>query len=66
MAADKLMTVAEFGARLGVSRAAAYRLVAAGRITTVDVSCGGRPKLRVTEAAFERYLAANTIPGRAA
>lgn len=59
------MTVAEFGQRLGrVSRAAAYRIVAAGKVEVVNVSSGRRPRLRITEAALHKYLEQNKISAR--
>ncbi len=60
-----LMTVAEFGRRLGVSRATAYRIVAAGYIDRTDVG-RGKANTRISEAAYTRYLAANTKRGRRA
>lgn len=45
----QLITVPEAARRLGVSRATAYRLVAAGELQVVDLSRKGalRPMLRV-------------------
>ncbi len=63
--AEQLMTVAEFAARLGVSRATAYRIIAAGHI---DRSYTGPAKtiLRISEADYTRYLAAAKVRGRRA
>lgn len=61
------MSVSEFGRRIGVSPATAYRLVAAGAVSVTNVDASGsRPRLRVTEAALERFLAKREIKGRAA
>lgn len=54
-----LMTVREFGARIGVSRSSAYEIVAARRIDTTDVGTGRRPRLRISEDALKRYIARN-------
>jgi excisionase family DNA binding protein len=63
----KAMSIPEFAARLGVHRATAYRLIAAGAVTVTDVSASGKkPRLRITEAAYERFLSKREIKGRAA
>lgn len=61
-----LMTVAEFGRRLGIGRATAYRVVAAGQVDTTDVAVKGRPRLRISETAYQRYVSRRTEQGRAA
>lgn len=52
-----LMTVTEFGQRIGVKRATAYRIVAARQVDTTDVAVRGRPRLRISEEALKRYVA---------
>lgn len=64
--AQQLMTVAEFGRRLGVSRATAYRIVAAGYIDRTPVGPGRAPMTRISEAALTRYLARREVRGRRA
>lgn len=61
-----LMTVTEFGRRLGVSRATAYRKVAARQVATTDVAVKGKPRLRISEDALKRYIAGRTEQGSAA
>ena len=55
------MTVAQFGKRIGVGRATAYRLVAAGRVAVVNVGTGRRPRLRVSEEAFQEFVRQNEL-----
>lgn len=56
------MSVTEFGRRLGISPASAYRIVAAGEVDLVDgKATGKRPRIRITEAALERFLARRKI-----
>jgi hypothetical protein len=65
VAGERLMTVTEFGDRIGVPRATAYRIVAAGQIDCTNVSTGTqRPRIRISEAAYKRYIAAREIKGR--
>lgn len=52
-----LMTVEEFGRRLKVGRATAYRIVAARQVDVTDIAVKGRPRLRISEKALERYVA---------
>lgn len=61
-AAGDLMTVAEFGARLKISRASAYRLIATGVVARTPVGVGGAT--RISEAAYEQYVADQTRPAR--
>lgn len=56
------MTVAEFGRRIGVGRASAYRIVAARKVATTDVGTGRRPRLRISEKALEAYIARHEEP----
>ena len=67
MSAGKdLMTLAQWGRRLGISPATAWRRFRDGEIETVNVGSPGKPKLRVTEEAHARYLAARVIRARRA
>lgn len=61
------MSVTEFGKRLGISPASAYRIVAAGEVTLTDAKATGkRPRIRITEAAFEQFLKRRQMRGSAA
>lgn len=62
------MSITEFGRRIGVSRSTAYELVAAGAVELTNVATvpGGRPRLRVTDQALERFLAGRAMRGSAA
>lgn len=60
------MSVENFGRRIGVSRASAYRIVAAGQVALTNVGTGSRPRVRITEAALDAYLKSRTIKGVAA
>lgn len=60
------MTVTEFGLRIGVGRATAYRHVAAGAVDVTDIGTGSRPRLRISEKAYEKFVARRTVQGRAA
>lgn len=61
------MSVIQFGKRLGVSSATAYRLVASRAVDVTDIDASGkRVRLRITEAAYQRFLAKREIKGRAA
>lgn len=55
------LTVAEFGKRIGVGRATAYRLVPAGRVDVVDVAVKGRPRLRISEQALIEFARRNQV-----
>lgn len=61
-----LMTVTEFALRIGATRSTGYRIVAAGQVDTTDIAVKGRPRLRISEDALERYVAARTERVRAA
>lgn len=55
--ADQLLTMPEVAARLGVSRATAYRHVADGSIKTVEAGRGKtRTKSRVRESELVRFM----------
>lgn len=60
------MSVQDFGRRIKVSRASAYRIVAAGLVELTNVGTGDRPRLRITEAALSAYLERQRIGGMAA
>jgi hypothetical protein len=60
------MSVAEFGKRLGISRASAYRIVGAGQVDLTNVGTGKSPRIRITEEALKQYLAGRTFGRRAA
>lgn len=52
------MSVTEFGRRLGISRASAYRIIATGEVDLVDgKATGSRPRVRITEAALAKFIA---------
>lgn len=60
------MTVEQFGDRLGIGRATAYRIVAARQVDTTDVAVRGRPRLRISEDALQKFVARRTEQGSAA
>lgn len=51
-----LLTVEEVAARLGVSVALVYRMVAQQELEHIRVGIGHRGRIRVREAEVERYL----------
>jgi excisionase family DNA binding protein len=61
VSADRLMTLAEVADRLQVSIATVQRRVRAGEIAVLNVGSRLRPRLRVTEADYQRYLASRRI-----
>lgn len=65
-AGERLMTVIQFGERIGVPRSTAYGIVAAGLIDWTNISTGKKPRIRISEAAFQRYVAARERKGRRA
>lgn len=60
----QLLTVPQFAARLGVSRATAYRIVADGLVDPSYVGRGSKPQTRISERALERYLERAEKKGR--
>jgi len=58
------MTVAEFAARLKIGVTAAKTKVANGEIDVINVGSILRPRLRITEAAYQRYIKSREIRGR--
>lgn len=65
MTGEQLMTVVEFGRRIGKSRTAAYRIVVAGDIAVVNVGSRQRPQLRISETDLRAYIEARRIQARA-
>lgn len=63
---EQLISMATFAERLGCSPATAYRIVAAGRIDWTDIGIGGRPRIRISERAFRKYVDGRTEQGRVA
>lgn len=65
-AGERAMSVAEFGKRLGISRASAYRIVGAGQVELTNVGTGETPRIRITETALSQYFANRAFGRRAA
>ncbi len=63
---EQLLKVRDLMARLRVSRATAYRIVARGQIDWTDVATGGRPSIRISEDALRKYVSGRTERGSAA
>jgi len=63
-----VLTIPDVAARLRVSRQTVYRRIAAGELTPTNIAeRGKRAHLRITEAAYQAYIAARTKqPRRAA
>ena len=59
--AEPEMTLAEVGERLKVSERTVQRRVKAGEIEVINVGSRLRPRLRVTEEEYQRYLASRRI-----
>lgn len=55
----QLLTVPQFAARLGVSRATAYRLIAAKRVRVVDIGTGTTPRTRIPDSALAEFIRRN-------
>jgi predicted site-specific integrase-resolvase len=62
-AGERAMTLAEFGASIGVSATTAWRIFRAGQVTVVNVGSRARPRLRVTATAADAYLKLHEIQG---
>lgn len=64
----QLMTVKQFGERIGVSHATAKRKVRAGEVKVINIGSPDRLRFRITEADFERYVESKRVQrrGRAA
>lgn len=54
---ERFLTVKQFAVVVGISKSAAYRLVADGsvRVTNVAPKGSSRPSLRITPAAVARF-----------
>jgi predicted site-specific integrase-resolvase len=65
VSAGRLLTVAEFGERIGVKPRTAQRIVKADKVDKVNVGSAKRPRYRISEAAAERYIAKNEKKARA-
>lgn len=61
---ENLMTLAEWGKRLGVSPVTAWRRFRDGEVEAVNIGSVRRPMLRVTEEAHVEYLRRRKIPAR--
>jgi hypothetical protein len=53
------MSLAEFARRIGVSRTSAWRLATKRRVVTYNAGSGKRARMRVTEAAYQAFVASN-------
>jgi predicted site-specific integrase-resolvase len=59
------MTVVQFAQRLGIPRSTAYLAVKLGQIDVINIATSPlRKRLRITEAAYQRYLKSREIKGR--
>jgi hypothetical protein len=64
---DKLMKVwPDFGQRIDVPRSTAYDIVKAGHVDVVNIGSKRRPRLRISEAAYQRYIRSREHKGRRA
>lgn len=54
---ERLYTVPEWAALIGVSRTTAYAIIGAGQVERVDVGLGSRPRVRISESAHRAYVA---------
>jgi predicted DNA-binding transcriptional regulator AlpA len=66
----RLLTVGETADILGVTPTTVYRAIAAGEIAWVDIAIASgarrpRPRIRITSAAIEEFLARRTSPAAA-
>jgi excisionase family DNA binding protein len=58
----RLLTTTEAGHVLGVSRDSVLRLIRSGGLRVVDVSTGGRPRLRIRDDDLDAWIDAHTAP----
>jgi len=58
------MTVEDLAARLKICVTAAKTKVANGEIDVINVGTALRPRLRITEASYQRYIKSREIKGR--
>ena len=63
MAAPRLFRIPEAAEQLGCSKDHVYDLIAAGRLSVVNIGIG-RSQSRITDTELARYIKANTY-GRA-
>lgn len=67
MPADDLLTPAQAGKKLGVSHDTVDRLIAAGRLSFVNVGTSKRRRARIRESDLERFITENhydaPVPG---
>lgn len=61
MTATKLYTTAEAGEILGVTGKTVWVWVNAGRIRAVNLSTGGKPKLRIREDDLQKFIEERTL-----
>lgn len=65
--AEQEMTLKQVARRLGVSEPTAWRRMKSGEIEVINVGTARRKRLRVTEEAYQKYIASRKIGrGRAA
>lgn len=63
----RVYSSAELADLLGVTRSTVHRWIVTGRLDAHDIgSPGGRPRLRITEAALRSFLEANRFDGSVA
>jgi len=63
--ADRLLTIPEVAAQLGIGRATVYRRIAAGWFDRVDVG-DKATKTRIPQSSVDRVIASRTTPRRKA
>jgi excisionase family DNA binding protein len=56
----RLLKVEEVADLIGVSRRTVYALIQAGFLETVNVGSAARPRLRITPAEMDRFIAERT------
>lgn len=61
--APQLYRIPEAAERLGCSVDTVYRLLAAGRLPSVDIGMG-RPRVRINEKDLEAYISRQTTKAR--
>lgn len=63
---ERLLTPKEFGERLGVSRASAYRIIASGKVAVSSGAGTGqkRKRIRISESACDAYIRRTEQPAR--
>jgi len=53
---EQLFEIAEIAARMRVSPRTVYRHIAAGRLIPTNVASRGRPRLRISETNYRRFV----------